>query len=143
MKKFSLYCIMEERIGVHFINKGHKDVVSDFLEDIQKMISDYVLYEEDFYSYKSIILGVVEYHNSAYHSVKIGALSEVSWMLAMPNNVYWATLGFLSSVRPNENVKRMLFDEKMLSLIIDTITNLESLGFRTVYPADEDKIYLN
>tara|TARA_R110001592_G_scaffold86130_7_gene254234 strand:- start:1643 stop:2047 length:405 start_codon:yes stop_codon:yes gene_type:complete len=134
---------MVEKMGIYFLNNGHEEIITEFLDDMQGMISDYTLYEEDFDSYKSIILGTVEYHNSSYDSVQIKVLSETSWILSLPNNLYWATLGFLSTTRCKSDIKKSKFDDEMLTLIIDTITNLESVLLMVAHHDDDNKMYLN
>ena len=36
---------MVEKMGIYFLNNGHEEIITEFLDDMQGMISDYTLYE--------------------------------------------------------------------------------------------------
>ena len=70
-------------------------------------------------------------------------MSYKEWYVSMPNNLYWATRGYLANLQLNQDESTYLIEEKLLSLTLIVLEELNKSLLTHPYTKKEEKINLN
>jgi hypothetical protein len=131
---------MKEIADIYCLNKIHTEIVFDFLSEIQSVIDKSVSYDERCEKFDKIVEQIILVHNGIGVLSLDGEITKEEWYLSLPNNLYWATLGFFASLDDyNESPLLDIYKEEALdiiekyikrlknSLIIQSITDTENI----------------
>tara|TARA_R110002074_G_scaffold1973_3_gene11876 strand:+ start:3349 stop:3750 length:402 start_codon:yes stop_codon:yes gene_type:complete len=133
---------MGKFIDIYCLNKRHTSIILDFLSDIEDIIEEL---EEDYEnsSFYIVIEKIVEYHNAMGALVMKSNIPKQEWYLSLPNNIYWASIGYLSSLDEENEEKTVECCRKILSLVDVTLDKLEMSLIIQKGDEYEEKINLN
>lgn len=93
---------MNEIADIICLNKRHTNLVLYFLADLQSIIDKAVSYDERMHQFDRVVEQILIVHNGIGVSSMEGNVSYEDWYLSLPNNLYWATIGFFASLDKNE-----------------------------------------
>jgi len=129
--------------NILFLNKQHSDIVNQHLLDVQDVIDKATFFNEDYIGYELLVENAVKFHNGLGEYVKIGNVNPKEWYMSLPNNLYWATKGYMSNLQLNEGVDLYLYEEKLLSLTVSVLQKLNESIVVNPFTEGEQKINLN
>ena len=134
---------MSYKEEIFFLNRKHSAIINDYLTNVQKLIDDSTFFAEDYKGYEDLILNVIEFHNGLSEYVSVGSVCTKEWYVSMPNNLYWATRGYLANLQLNQDESTYLIEEKLLSLTLIVLEELNKSLITHPYTKKEEKINLN
>lgn len=134
---------MGRYVDIYCLNKRHSKIVCGFLRDLEVIINDATYYDEDFKGFKEVMEKFIFFHNELGISAAIGDVDYENWYLSLPNNVYWATIGYFASVQCKEEDDLDEFKEEVFSLIYRTINKLNRSLIVQPWVENQEKIHLN
>jgi len=128
---------------IYCLNKRHSKIVCEFLSDLERIVSDATYYDDDFEGFKEVMNKFISYHNELGVYAVLGSVEYDNWYMSLPNNVYWATLGYFASVQAEGDDDLSVFKLKVLSLISKTMDRLDRSLISQSWTETEEKIHLN
>jgi|TARA_R110000787_G_scaffold118062_1_gene228789 hypothetical protein len=134
---------MGKDVEIYCLNKRHSKIVCGFLVELEDIINDATHYDEDFEGYKKVMDKFITFHNNLGIYAILGEVDYENWYLSLPNNVYWATIGYFASVQVTEGEDLDKFKEKVFSLISITLKKLDRSLIAQSWTESEEKIHLN
>jgi len=134
---------MNENAEIFCLNRRHSDIVCDFLSDLEDIINEATFYDEDYDGFRDIIEKIILYHNGMGAYTMDDLIDKKTWYLSMPNNAYWATIGYFAALTPENKDNLDEYREKVLSLISVVIKRLEMSLVIQPGTENEDKVNLN
>ena len=82
------------------------------------------MFEEDYIGFELLIEKAIEFHNGLGGYVELGSVDRRDWFVSLPNNIYWATKGYISNLALNQDEDLHLFENELLSLTVSTLEKL-------------------
>ena len=134
---------MGKGVEIYCLNKRHSKIVCDFLMQLEGIIDRATFYDEDFEGYKEVMKNFITFHNHLGVSALLGEVDYDSWYISLPNNVYWATIGYFAAVEVSEGENLDKFKGEVFSLISSTLKRLDRSLVAQSWTESEEKIYLN
>lgn len=134
---------MSLKKDVYYLNTRHSKIINEFMSDIQDIIKEVTLFNEDYYKFQDLSSNVIDFHNGLSEYIILGGVNSIEWYVSLPNNLYWATKGYLSSINANEEVDVVFYEEKLLSLTVDVIAKLHNSFLIQPFTDKERNINLN
>tara|TARA_R110000787_G_scaffold109283_1_gene217876 strand:+ start:982 stop:1389 length:408 start_codon:yes stop_codon:yes gene_type:complete len=89
---------MKELTDVYCLNKLHTNLVFNFLSELQSVIDKSVAHDKRCEQFDLVVEQAIIVHNGIGVFSIEGDISNDEWYLSLPNNLYWATIGFFSSL---------------------------------------------
>jgi len=126
-----------------YLNERHSSIVNEFLNDIHQVIDDVTMFEEDYIGFEVLVEKAIEFHNGLGGYVESGGVNRRDWYMSLPNNIYWATKGYISNLALNQDEDLYLFEDKLLSLTVDVLEKLNDSLLVHPFTSKENKIHLN
>ena len=118
---------MKEIADIYCLNKMHTEIVFSFLADVQSVIDKSVSYDERCEKFDKVIEQIIVIHNGIGVLSLDGSISKDEWYLSLPNNLYWATLGFFASLDEEEESPLLnIYKEEALDIIEKYIRKLKN-----------------
>jgi len=134
---------MSLKQDIYCLNKSHSVIINAFLDDIQMIINDVVIYNEDAVGFEVIVAKTIDFHNGLGEYVLFGNVGYHEWYMSLPNNLYWATKGYLVNLALNQDEDLSLCERKLLSLTINVLRELNKSVIIHPFTEEERKINLN
>ena len=134
---------MGKNVEIYCLNKRHSKIVCEFLMQLEGIIDKATFYDEDFEGYKEVMERFISFHNELGVYALLGEVDYDSWYLSLPNNVYWATLGYFASVEVSKGGDLDKFKLQVFSLISKTLNRLDRSLVVQSWTESEEKIHLN
>ena len=134
---------MSLKKDIYYLNTRHSEIITEFLYDVQDIVKEVTFFKEDYIEFQSLSNGVIDFHNGLSEYVVLGGVDCLEWYVSLPNNLYWATKGYLSSIQSKEEVDLIIYEEKLLSLTINVIGKLNNSIVIQPYTDRDIKINLN
>jgi len=134
---------MGKDVEIYCLNKRHSNIVCEFLMKLEDIIDKATYYDDDFEGYKKVMEKFITFHNSLGIYALLGEVDYNSWYISLPNNVYWATMGYFASVEVSEGENLDKFKGEVLDLISKTINRLDTSLIAQSWTESEEKIHLN
>lgn len=128
---------------IYYLNKTHSAIINSYLLDVTNLISDVTMFDEDFIGYELLVDGVIDFHNGLGIYVEDGNVNRKEWFISLPNNLYWASRGYIANLALNEEKDLSLFEEKLLSLTVKVLGELTETLLVKPFTEQEYKINLN
>ena len=113
------------------------------MSDIQDLVQEVTLFNEDYNEFLNLSSSVIDFHNGLSEYIIIGGVNSIDWYVSLPNNLYWTTKGYLSSINANQEIDLVLYEEKLLSLTVDVISKLHKSFIIQPFTDKERNINLN
>ena len=127
--------------NILFLNEQHSTIVRGHLADMEGVINSVTFFDEDFVGFQVLIDDILRFHNGLGEYVNIGNVDAKEWYMSLPNNLYWATKGYMANLQLNEDVSLYEYNEKLLSLTVDVLRKLnESI---VINPSTEEDRIIN
>jgi len=134
---------MRKEVEIYCLNKRHSKIVFNFLIELEGIIDRATFYDEDFEGYKEVMEKFITFHNSLGVHALLGEVDYDSWYISLPNNVYWATLGYFASVEVSQGEDLDKFKGEVFALISTTLHKLDRSLIAQSWTESEEKIHLN
>lgn len=134
---------MGKDIEIYCLNKRHSKIVCEFLMQLEDIIDKATYYDEDFEGYKKVMEKFITFHNGLGIYALLGEVDYDSWYISLPNNVYWATLGYFASVEVSKGEDLDKFKGEVFALISKTLNRLDRSLIVQSWTESEEKIHLN
>tara|TARA_R110002167_G_scaffold130546_1_gene314034 strand:+ start:1124 stop:1528 length:405 start_codon:yes stop_codon:yes gene_type:complete len=134
---------MSFKNDIIYLNERHSLIINEFLNDIHDVIEEVTMFEEDYIGFELLIEQAIEFHNGLGGYVELGSVNRRDWFVSLPNNIYWATKGYISNLALNQDEDLYLFDDKLLSLTVDVLGKLNDSLLIHPFTEKENKINLN
>tara|TARA_R110000824_G_scaffold72595_2_gene185187 strand:- start:10974 stop:11378 length:405 start_codon:yes stop_codon:yes gene_type:complete len=128
---------------IFYLNKRHSSIISTFLDDIEELVNEVSCYNEDLVGFDVIMKSIIDFHNGLGEYVLYGSIGSQEWYVSLPNNLYWATKGYLANLELNQDNDMSLCEEKLLSLTVDVLKQLNNSIIIQPFNEEEQKINLN
>ena len=112
---------------IFYLNKRHSSIISTFLDDIEELVNEVSCYNEDLVGFDVIMKSIIDFHNGLGEYVLYGSIGSQEWYVSLPNNLYWATKGYLANLELNQDNDMSLCEEKLLSLTVDVLKQLNDI----------------
>jgi hypothetical protein len=110
---------------------------------LEGIINKATFYDEDFEGYKEVMERFISFHNELGIYALLGEVDYENWYISLPNNVYWATLGYFASVEVSDGEDLDKFKGEVFALISKTLTRLDRSLVVQSWTESEEKIHLN
>ena len=130
-------------VEIYCLNKRHSKIVCEFLMKLEAIIDKATYYDDDFEGYKEVMGKFIDFHNNLGLNAILGEIDYDSWYISLPNNVYWATIGYFASVEVSEGEDLDKFKEQVFALISKTLNRLDRSLIAQSWTESEEKIHLN
>ena len=118
---------MKEIADIYCLNKRHTEIVFSFLCDLQSVIDKSVSHDKRCEKFDRVIEQIIVVHNGIGILSLDGEITKDEWYLSLPNNLYWATLGFFSSLDDyDESPLLEIYKEEALDIIENYIRKLKN-----------------
>jgi len=118
---------MKEIADIYCLNKRHTEIVFSFLCDLQSVIDKSVSHDKRCEKFDSVIEQIIVVHNGIGILSLDGEITKDEWYLSLPNNLYWATLGFFASLDDyDESPLLDIYKEEALDVIEKYIRKLKN-----------------
>jgi hypothetical protein len=134
---------MSYKEEIYFLNNRHSVIINDYLTKVQNLMDSSTFFNEDYVGYEVLVLNVIDYHNGLSKYVSEGLVNRRDWFVSLPNNLYWATKGYLANLQLNQNEDIYYCEEKLLSLTLDVLDELNESILIHPFTEKEYKINLN
>ena len=134
---------MSLKKDVYYLNTRHSRIINEFMSDIQDLVQEVTLFNEDYNEFLNLSSSVIDFHNGLSEYIIIGGVNSIDWYVSLPNNLYWTTKGYLSSINANQEIDLVLYEEKLLSLTVDVISKLHKSFIIQPFTDKERNINLN
>tara|TARA_R100000152_G_C6757891_1_gene181744 strand:+ start:1031 stop:1435 length:405 start_codon:yes stop_codon:yes gene_type:complete len=134
---------MESLTHIYCLNKRHSKIVKDFLSELEAIINEATYYDDDFAGYQEIIKNFITFHNELGLYAIMGEVDYENWYKSLPNNVYWASMGYFAAVQSEEHEDVGIYKLKVLSLISETLVKLDRSLIAQSWTESEEKKHLN
>jgi hypothetical protein len=134
---------MGKVVEIYCLNKRHSKIVCEFLMQLEGIINKATFYDEDFEGYKEVMERFISFHNELGIYALLGEVDYENWYISLPNNVYWATLGYFASVEVSDGEDLDKFKGEVFALISKTLTRLDRSLVVQSWTESEEKIHLN
>ena len=118
---------MKEIADIYCLNKIHTEIVFSFLADLQSVIDKSVSHDKRCEKFDTVIEQIIVVHNGIGVLSLDGSISNDEWYLSLPNNLYWATLGFFASLDYEQESPLLdIYKEEALDIIEKYIRKLKN-----------------
>jgi|TARA_R110000823_G_scaffold14707_4_gene48286 hypothetical protein len=126
-----------------YLNERHSVIINEFLYDIRNVIDEVTMFNEDYEGFESLLDRVIDFHNGLGEYVEGGRVDRREWYMSLPNNLYWATQGYIANLALNHEEDLSEFEGKLLSLTVDVLQRLNRSLLVHPFTKKENKIHLN
>jgi hypothetical protein len=89
---------MKELTDVYCLNKIHTKLVFNFLSELQSVIDKSVSHDKRCEKFDLVVEQAIIVHNGIGVLSIDGDITSDDWYLSLPNNLYWATIGFFAAL---------------------------------------------
>jgi hypothetical protein len=122
------------------LDELHEKILISYLSDIQDIIDDITIEDEKYDSFLEIMSQIIVIHNENGTKSYLDGVLRDNWLYSLPNMVYWASLGYISSLGLNKEDLTYIIKKisNRLSITIETIKNMSLIS-----PLFNDKTLLN
>jgi len=115
---------MAFELEIYYLNKEHCTIINEYLDDVYNLVYEATFFEEDYVNFERLIEGVVSFHNGLGEYVSGGSVNAREWYISLPNNLYWVSKGYFSSLQLYQEQDVYDYEQKLLSLTIDVLDKL-------------------
>ena len=132
---------MEKHNPIICANGHHEDIILHFLAGVQNIVDEASVKDEDYENFLDVLAQIIEVHNENGLIAFKDSVFRNDWFFSLPEMVYWACLGYLSSLRlESDNLPNVL--KKLHKRLKRTYGEIEIMIL--IYPHLEmDEKYLN
>ena len=132
---------MEKENPIICANGHHEDIILHFLAGVQNIVDEASVKDEDYENFLDVLTQIIEVHNENGLIAFKDSVFRDTWFFSLPEMVYWASLGYLSSLNIEaDNLPKVL--KKLHKRLRKTYGEIEIMIL--IYPHLEmDETYLN
>tara|TARA_Y100001937_G_scaffold100886_1_gene138263 strand:- start:373 stop:771 length:399 start_codon:yes stop_codon:yes gene_type:complete len=122
-------------------NGHHEDIILHFLAGVQNIIDEASIKDEDYDNFLNVLTKIIDVHNENGLIAFKDSVFRNDWYFSLPEMVYWACLGYLSSLTMEEGSLPQVL-KKLHKRLRRTYSEIEIMIL--IYPHLEmDETYLN
>lgn len=89
---------MDKDYPILCANGHHEDIILHFLAGVQRIIDDATVEDEHYDNFLDVLSKIIEVHNESGLTAFKDSVFRKDWYFSLPEMVYWACLGYISSL---------------------------------------------